>query len=290
VKLQKNVFHPSKIFHHGLVRSSDFENLKFQILKKRAHTFYFRVSQDKVVSQLSILKKIPSEKIFPYSRLQKVKTEEGKVYGGFSDQLWNDNDGISRQSHKTWLFSLSEKIKYTLPSDWPAPITGTYGAGFCFGGRQDLEIIFSHSLLPYPNPNPNLFNYKKNCYGRFNPIVYEDPAKKVQRNQMMPQGMQGFPGMQNLPGMLQSQQKNQPMLPIKQFPLPTPKIQPLDLEQIKKNQNFQIVHFEKGSQPGLPSSLQMLQMGSPPMLGLPGIPQNSSFAVLEVEVFHIVPE
>ena len=84
------------------------------------------------------------------------------------------------------------------------------------------------------------------------------------------------------------QQKPPTMLPMNQ--LPVPKIQPLDLKQIRENQKFQISCFENKSQNGLKHPLQMLQMNPPPLLGLPGFSQDSSFAVIEVEVFYLRPE
>ncbi len=226
-----------------------------------------------------------------------IKSEEGKIYGGFSDQLWNSKSNSSpSQSKKSWLFSLSERAQYSTPSDKIFSIIGNYGAGICFGSQPDFSIVFGSDLdlgayqnlgilgLPQPNLQPK-------AYGMFCPVGYKDPTKSSDSPQDDPLSLllkyQSGPG-QFSPDLF-SQNQIQPYMgsPFMQSPTAlTSMLQ--DHQQILNMQRLQVQINEQQRLLQLNSKGQKSQMNqfSFPQPTYP-VP-TAYFPIKEIEVFHIV--
>jgi len=72
-----------------------------------------------------------------------VKSDSGRVFGGYSDQTWNNTNNY-KASQKTWLFSIDEKEKFPIMSTGSSMATFTsQGYGPTFGSGHDLYICLT---------------------------------------------------------------------------------------------------------------------------------------------------
>jgi len=76
------------------------------------------------------------------STLTIVKSNLGKVFGGYSDQKWTVTNNY-KQSDKTWLFSIDEKEKFPVKKGNTQSVYCNQGYGPTFGGGHDLYICLN---------------------------------------------------------------------------------------------------------------------------------------------------
>lgn len=75
-----------------------------------------------------------------------VKSTQGKIFGGFSDQKWTVTNNY-KQSDKTWLFSIDEKEKFPVKKGNTQAIYAQTNYGPTFGGGHDLYICLQQGGL-----------------------------------------------------------------------------------------------------------------------------------------------
>jgi hypothetical protein len=77
------------------------------------------------------------------STLTIAKSNFGKVFGGYSDQTWNNTNNY-KASQKAWLFSIDEKQKFPIMSHGAASAVYTYpNYGPTWGSGHDLYIYLN---------------------------------------------------------------------------------------------------------------------------------------------------
>jgi len=103
-----------------------------------------------------------------------MKSNHGKVFGGFLDQAWSSRNNYVNTT-KSWLFSLTNKAKYTQNSGYSSYGAYDYGTyGPTFGGGFDIYLAADFkSNANYCNKHS--FNYQDNTtlVGGYNFIAEE---------------------------------------------------------------------------------------------------------------------
>ena len=86
---------------------------------------------------------------FPQT-LTVIKSVKGKIFGGYTEQTWKDDDikkmGTLKKDNKAFLFSLNKKKIYNNYSDQPA-IWCHESYGPCFYGKGNFTIYSKEKLI-----------------------------------------------------------------------------------------------------------------------------------------------
>jgi len=130
-------------------KQEDFNLLKKWLAPNNQHVnlkLLYRGSRDGMSSQ-AFHKKCDNHA----ETLTIVKSQSGRIFGGYSDQTWNVTSNY-KSSTKTWLFSIDEREKFPIMSSGAPHATYTLdGYGPSFGSGHDLHINFSSPSSSYSN-------------------------------------------------------------------------------------------------------------------------------------------